>query len=128
VPKLMSALAGFNNIVAEIHRGVALPPGASQEVSQLLGGLPSDFGHAVLRAINAAAPDVEWHLDAAVGGQTRKPERRQDRRVVQLGRQEPPPGATSIQNLLTGEVHVGGMPVSDRRPGPSQRVRAAVCV
>jgi hypothetical protein len=113
VPKLMSACAGFNNIVAEIHRGVPLPPGASQEVRQLLGGLPVDFGHAVLRAIDQAAPDVTWHVDAAFGGQARKPERRRDDRVAYVGRAELPPNASGITNSVTGRVTIGSPPESD---------------
>jgi hypothetical protein len=109
VPEMLMALAGMRITVEEIYR-VGTPDGGL--VDDLLG-LPASFADDVSRAIHMAAPNTEWDYGATgpfAAAQADPPKLRRDNRVFHLGRQEPPPGSTSITNLVTGEVEVSGSP------------------
>jgi hypothetical protein len=104
VPRLELACVDLRALVQEIYV-TGLPPGGSDNIAEVLG-VPADFGDRMLRALAEAAPGVEWDYPLP-GERPRRPNLRVDRRVVQVGRAELPPGASGVVNSFTGEVIVG---------------------
>jgi hypothetical protein len=115
-PRMVFCLADMERLANEAHGVPFSRATAPDSVADLFGGLPPAFAANVLRALRESAPDIDWDYScaapAAIRTKSKPPTRRPDRRVIQLGRQELPPGASG-GIPLTGETWVGAPPETD---------------
>jgi hypothetical protein len=102
IGRLQLALVDLRALESEIYSGGLSHGGLIEDIT----GLPSGFGESMLRAITTAAPDMLWPHPLP-GAPDERAAKCQDRRVVQVGRAELPPGASGVVNSFTGEVIVG---------------------